>query len=260
MVRSLPGRMRWIALLVLAGCGHTLKTGAGPLIDSDGHPGLVVSGEVGTHLLSARVVALPLALRAELAATTEGVQGLIGVTYGLLFPAGGFRAHRGDAAREDEPSRRVSTSPRQPPPPTSPTDGYPPPLGVVEPEHHPPPLGIPPTRMKAAGRAWSGRGTFGVGALIDKHGVDSGWRGAIALTRGKLRYVGPDGSGFCLGSHEKSRSCSSWDRWRYAHTGVELATTFRVVRGAGDEAGLDVIGWRVSVELVHERGALRDLN
>ncbi len=198
--------MSWFTVLALVGCGHTLKAGAGPMIDSDGNTGMVVSGELGTHLLSARAATLPVAIRAEAAVTSEGVQGLVGFTYGVMIPA------RGQATRT-EPAR-----------------------------------------------GWSGRGTFGVGAWIDGSGVDSGWRGALALTRGQLVYDRPDGDGMCLGSHEKSRMCHAWDRWRYANTGVEVATTLRVVGSEGEEPGLDVIGWRMSLELVHERGTLRDLD
>ena len=65
-----------------------------------------------------------------------------------------------------------------------------------------------------------------------------------------------DGGG-CSGGHEKMSWCYSWRRWKYAHTGVEIATTVRMV---GDDEQLRLAGWRISAELVHERGTLSDLS
>jgi len=76
------------------GCGHTLRAGAGPLVDSDGRGGIEVSGEIGTHLVSSRLVGMPVGVRTELSVLSDGtVQGLIGFVSGVHMPPGG-RGHR----------------------------------------------------------------------------------------------------------------------------------------------------------------------
>ena len=89
-----------IVVVLLAGCGHTMRTGAGPLVDSDGRPGLVASAQVGTHLIGAKEVAMPFGFRVEVAATADGVQGLLGIAYGATLPPGGRRI------RNDESKQR----------------------------------------------------------------------------------------------------------------------------------------------------------
>jgi hypothetical protein len=199
--------MRFALLLVFVlGCGHTLRGGAGPLVDHDGRAGAVASFEVGTHLIGGTIAAMPIGFRTEISATSAGMQGLVGIAYGATVPPGGRAIRRGDA-----------------------------------PKRH----------------GWGGRFAYAAGASIDGADVAFGTRGGLALTRGWIRHAGSDGGG-CLGSHEKSSTCYSWLTYEYANTGIEIATTLRFI-GEADGQGLDLQGWRVSAELVHERGTLSDL-
>jgi hypothetical protein len=202
VVRLVGMRLAIVALL-LVGCGHTMRTGAGPLVDSDGRPGLVASAEVGTHLIGAKEVAMPIGFRVEAAATTDGVQVLLGIAYGATLPPGGRRI------RNDENKQR----------------------------------------------GWGGRFAFASGALVDKDGGAFGLRSGFALTRGSIERGKRDGG--CSG-HEKMSWCYSWQRFKYAHTGIEIATTARMV--GDDDDQLKLAGWRISAELVYERGTLSDLS
>ena len=197
--------MRFVVLFVLVGCGHTLRGGAGPLVDHDGKPGGVASFEVGTHLIGGQRAAMPIGFRTEVSATADGVQGLIGFAYGATLPPGGIKM------RNDEKVKK----------------------------------------------GWGGRLAFASGAVVDGTDVDFGMRWGLALTRGALARGRSEGGG-CVGSNEKSKWCYSWQGFKFAHTGIELGTTLRFVDEA-DGQGLDVIGWRVSAELVHERGTFSDL-
>jgi hypothetical protein len=81
--------MRWFLVILLVGCGHTMKVGAGPLVDSSGKPGIETSFEIGKHLIGAKEVAMPVGLRLEASATLDTVQGVIGLAYGGTLPPGG---------------------------------------------------------------------------------------------------------------------------------------------------------------------------
>ena len=197
--------MRFVVLVLLAGCGHTLRGGAGPLVDNHGNAGGVASFEVGTHLIGGRRASMPIGFRTEVSATSAGVQGLIGIAYGATLPPGGRSIKNTEGAKG----------------------------------------------------GWGGRLAYAAGAVVDGADVDFGMRGGLALTRGWVQRGGGDGGG-CLGSHEKSSFCYSWENWKFAHTGVELGTSLRFVKEA-DGQGLDVAGWRISAEVVHERGTFSDL-
>ena len=197
--------MRFVVLFALVGCGHTVRGGAGPLVDHHGKAGAVASFEVGTHLIGGRIVSMPIGFRTEISGTRDGVQGLVGIAYGATLPPGG---------------RSIGPS-------------------------------------EGAKGGWGGRLAYGAGGVIDGSDVDFGMRGGLALTRGWIQRAGSDGGG-CLGSHEKSSFCYSWERFKFAHTGVELGGSLRFV-GEADGQGLDVIGWRISAEVVHERGTFSDL-
>ena len=202
--------MRYVGVLVFVlGCGHTLRSGAGPLVDSNGHPGLVASFEVGTHLIGSKEVAMPVGFRFEASATGAGMQGLVGFAFGGTLPPGGRRSVASDSTE---------------------------------------------TR-----RGWGGRLAVATGALFDEDGVAFGARGGLALTRGAIKPGALTGGG-CYGTHEKTRSCYSWRRWSYVHTGVELGTMLRFTTREDDPMRrLHLDGWRVSAEVVHERGVFSDL-
>jgi hypothetical protein len=89
--------MRWFLVILLVGCGHTMKVGAGPLVTSNGTPGVEGSFEVGKHLISGKQVAMPIGVRFEAAATIDGVQGIVGLAYGANLPPGGRMAKEDDA-------------------------------------------------------------------------------------------------------------------------------------------------------------------
>ena len=119
-----------------------------------------------------------------------------------------------------------------------------------------PPGGWRATADARKTKGWGGRLDVASGLAIGDV-VGLGTRGGIAVTKGSIEPGKIDGSG-CSGDHEKMSWCYSWRQWSYRHTGVELATTLLWVGGEDDKLHLD--GWRISAELVHERGTFRDLS
>jgi hypothetical protein len=197
--------LQFVLLVLLVGCGHTLRGGAGPLVDNHGNAGAVASFEVGTHLIGGRRASMPIGVRTELSATRDGVQGLVGIAYGATLPPGGRAVKQTETVKS----------------------------------------------------GWGGRLAYAAGAVVDGANVDFGMRGGLALTRGWIQRGGSKRGG-CFGSHEKSSWCYAWEGWKFAHTGVEIGTALRFVQEA-DGQGLDVTGWRLTAEVVHERGTFSDL-
>lgn len=203
--------MRGPLLLVLVGCGHTMKVGAGPLVDSNGKPGIETSLELGKHLIGGKQIAMPIGVRLEASATGDGVQTIVGFAYGATLPPGGR------LAKEDD---------------------------------------------KGKLHGWGGRlSVLGAGLAVDAPSGDAAlaMRGGLAVTRGSMQRGGRSPAG-CIGSHEKSSRCYGWQEWRFAHTGIELATALMFVGDDDNNGKLRLRGWRVAAEVIYERGAFSDLD